>query len=287
MREYITNYTVANAIRMKRSFFVGAFLVVEGDSDKRVYGLVLDHERCAIEIAYGCDNAIGAVRILNSDGFAGVLAIVDADVANITGETIPEANILQTDLHDLECMMLNSPAFDRMLNELGSDDRVSAFSKTSPLIAHKLATNAVPLGCLRLISIRQELKLKFEGLTFSRFVESSDFQIDPAKMVREVVNNSQKHHLDQEVLLEQITVEAEKGHDCWQISCGHDIVEILSLAFRKAFSGKSSGAVSGEILERSLRLAYEATYFEQTILFQAMNDWEQQNPKFPILNRTK
>ena len=286
MREYITDHTVANAIRMKRALFVGAFLVVEGVTDKLVYGLVLDHEGCMFEIAHGRDNVLGAIRILNADSFSGVLGIIDADFANITGEEIPEDNILQTDLHDLECMMLNSPAFDRMLEEFGSDNRVAAFEATNPAIARQLATNAVPLGCLRLISIQQGLKLKFEGLTFSRFVERSKLQIDSTEMIREVVNNSQKYRLDQTELREQVVIEAQKGHECWQISCGHDIVEILSFAFRKTFSGKSGGEVAAESLERCLRLAYDATYFKETNLYQAMNDWEQRNPDYPILDRS-
>lgn len=286
MREHITGDTIANTIRMKRSSFVGAFLVVEGVSDKRVYGRVLDDKRCSIEIAYGCDNALSAVRILNSNAFAGVLAIVDADFANITGETIPEGNILQTDLHDLECMILDSPAFDRLLGEFGSGDKVAAFARTSPQIARQLATNAVPLGCLRLVSIQQGLDLKFEGLLFSRFVDSSDLQIDSTNLVREVVNKSHKHQLDQKQLLKQVEIETQKEHDCWQISCGHDIVEILSFAFRKTFSSKSGGKVAPEILGLCLRLAYEVTYFKQTSLYRAMDKWQQHHPNFPILDQT-
>lgn len=285
MREYITDDTVANAIRMKRSLFVGAFLVVEGASDKLVYGRISDRETCSIDIAHGRKNALGAIRILNSDGFVGVLAIVDADSTNVTGEVFPEDNILQTDLHDLECMMLNSPAFDRMLEEFGSDKRVSAFAEKSPLIARQLAMNASPLGCLRLISFQSDLQLKFEGLTFSRFVGADDLRIDVSKMVREVVNNSQKHHLDAAQLEEQVTNEDEKGHDCWQISCGHDIVGILSIAFRKTFSGKSTGDVASEILERSLRLAYEARHLRDTKLYQLIVAWEHDNPSFSILDR--
>ena len=285
MREYITDHTVANAIRMKRSLFVGAFLVVEGVSDKLVYGLIIDRETCSIEIAHGRENTLGAIRILNADGFVGVLAIVDADTANVTGEVNPDDNILHTELHDLECMMLNSPAFDRMLEEFGSDERVSAFAEKTPLIARQLAMSASPLGCLRLISLQSGLQLKFEGLTFSRFVGAGDLRIDVVKMVHEVVNNSQKHHLDAAQLVDQVTKEDQKGHDCWQISCGHDIVGILSIAFRRTFSGKSTGDVAAEILERCLRLAYEAAHLRDTKLYQSIADWEHNNPSFSILVR--
>jgi uncharacterized protein DUF4435 len=285
MREYITDHAVANAIRMKRTVFVGAFLVVEGAGDKLVYGLVIDRENCRIEIAYGRENALGAIRILNADDFSGVLAVVDADTSIVTGEELPADNVLRTDLHDLECMMLNSPAFDRVLEEFGSDDRVSAFAEQTPLIARQFARNAAPLGCFRLVSLENGLNLKFEGLTFSRFVGVADLKIVTTRMVREVLNNSQKHHLDVAQLTELISTEEKKGHDCWQISCGHDIVDILSVAFRKKFGGKSTGDVASDVLERSLRLAYDAAYLRDTELYQGLVAWEHRNPGYPILTQ--
>ena len=62
MREYITGHSVANAVRMKRTQFAGAFLIVEGVSDKRVYGLVIDRDACTIEIAFGRDNVLDAIQ---------------------------------------------------------------------------------------------------------------------------------------------------------------------------------------------------------------------------------
>ena len=143
--------------------------------------------------------------------------------------------------------------------------------------------SAIPLGCLRLISIQSDLGLKFEGITFSRFVEVGALQMDVRKLVREVINNSQKQHLDQRQLGERVLTEAQKGHDCWQVSCGHDIVELLSLAFRKTFRGESSGEVAPERLERSLRLAYGATDLQNTGLYRAIREWERRNPNYPIL----
>jgi hypothetical protein len=284
MQQHITDHSVANAVRMKRSLFVGAFLIVEGVADKRTYGLVIDHEACKIEIAYGRSNVLGATLILNSDGFPGVLAIVDADVDRLSGEVPSQSNVLRTDLHDLECMILNSPAFDRVLDEFGSEERVEQFAlRRGALVARELAVSAVPLGCLRLISIQNDLGLKFEGLTFSRFVEVNELRINVRNMVREVVNNSQKHCLDQAQLGERVSEEVQKGHDYWQVSCGHDIVELLSLAFRRTFRSESGGEVAPERLERSLRLAYGATELRNTDLYRAMQEWDQDHPGYSVL----
>jgi hypothetical protein len=241
MQQHITAHSVANAIRMKRSLFVGAFLIVEGVSDKRTYGLVIDREACTIETAYGRSNVLAAILILNADGFPGALAIVDADVDRLTGEMPSQDNVLRTDLHDVECMILNSPAFDRVLDEFGSEERIEQFArKRGGLVARELAVSAVPLGCLRLISIQNALELRFEGLTFSRFVEVSGLRIDVGKMVREVVDHSQKHHLDQKHLGELVSQEMQKGHDCWQVSCGHDIVNLTGCAGTARVAGAES-----------------------------------------------
>jgi hypothetical protein len=270
---------------MKRSLHDGAFLVVEGGSDKHVYKLVLDEDRCRIEIACGRDNVFGAIRLLNADDFQGVFGVVDADFMHVTGERILEENILWTDFHDLECMVLNSPAFDRILDEFASENRLQTYAIPRSRIARQLAASAAPLGCLRLISIQEGLDLKCEGLTFSRFVEGQPLLINFAAMIREIINKSQKHELDQEQLLAQVTAEVQKEHDCWQISCGHDIVEILSVLFREVLSGKSGGQFAVDVLERSLRIAYHAGFLKETLVYRAMERWEQHHPEFPILQR--
>jgi len=269
---------------MKRSGSYSDFLVVEGFNDYLVYTRIVDHEACRIEIAHDRARVIGAIAILNADGVLGVLGIIDADFDRITGQSPGVPNVLQTDLHDVECMMLDSPAFDRILEEYGAGDRISTFSgRETPLIARQLAGNTVPLGCLRLISLRDGLNLRFEGLSFQAFVDRRRLSINVASMVRDVVNKSQQHGLDQSTLQQKVEAEMSMNHDCWQVSCGHDIVEVLSIAIRRVFSGKSSGDASAERLEQSLRLAYEAEYLRDTQLVSDIGKWEASHPGVKVL----
>ena len=284
MREHITADAIANAVRMKRSHFAGAFLIVEGATDAVIYSRIVDYDTCRIEIAHDRDRVLRAIAILNEGGTLGVLGIVDADFDRVTGQSPDIPNVLLTDLHDVECMMLNSPAFDRVLEEFTAGGRVDTFSRQeTPLIAHRLAENVAPLGCLRLISLVDELNLKFEGLSFHAFVNRRRLHVDIARMIRQVLNNSQRHDLDRMLLRRNIEEEMARNHDCWQISCGHDIVELLSVAVRKVFSGKSSGDVSAERLEQALRLAYEAEYLRDTNLVKGISRWEAHQTEFQIL----
>jgi hypothetical protein len=284
MREYITADAVANAIRMKRSVFAGAFLVVEGPNDSVIFGRIVDHDTCTIEIAHDRDRVLRAIAILNAAGTLGVLGVIDADFDRITNRFPGIPNVLQTDFHDAECMMLNSPAFDRVLEEYSGGDRVSTFAiQETPLIAHRLARDAAPLGCLRLISLIDRLNLKFEGLSFQAFVDRRRIQINVVQMIREVANNTQKHDLDQTSIRQRVEEEVNRNHNCWQISCGHDITELLSIAIRRRFSGRSSGNVNVERLEQSLRLAYEAEYLRDTQLVRDISRWEAANSGFKVL----
>jgi ERCC4-type nuclease len=66
MRESITANRVANRIRLLRSQFSGAFLIVEGDTDKRIYGRFIMAETCRLEVAHSRENAIAAAFIVDT-----------------------------------------------------------------------------------------------------------------------------------------------------------------------------------------------------------------------------
>src|SRR5512136_2448157 len=99
MREYITAARTANKIRMQRSQHDGSFLIVEGDTDARVFNNLVDRDKCQVENACNKEMAVGALNILEKDNFAGVLAIADADFSRLEGTVPSSPNLLLTDTH--------------------------------------------------------------------------------------------------------------------------------------------------------------------------------------------
>jgi predicted ATP-binding protein involved in virulence len=65
---------------------------------------------------------------------------------------------------------------------------------------------------------------------------------------------------------------------------GHDLVNILSMALRKAIGSQSAAAVEVEVMERALRLAYEGMDFASSELYRALREWEQRNNPFRVLS---
>ena len=132
MKEYISAYHTANAIRQIRGpLFSGTFLIVEGESDRNGYKHLIDTESCRIIPAHGKENALDALDILEEDDFPGVLAVVDADFWRLEGIKPSSPNLFITDTHDLETMILKSPALGKLLTEFGSDSKIEELTQQS------------------------------------------------------------------------------------------------------------------------------------------------------------
>lgn len=277
---------LANKIRLLRSQFAGAVLIVEGDTDARVYKRYLIENLCHIEVAHNKDAAMRGLAMLEQDHFIGVLAIVDADFQRLEGSASSSSNFFLTDTHDLETMMLRSPALDKILAELGSEQKIATFVGKAKKSLHEILLAAGTLiGYLRWLSLRQNLALRFEDLVFSKFVDDQHLTTDMSKLIQTVKNKSQQSQLDRVEVQRQLVAMQDDGHDPWQICCGHDLLEILSVALRKAIGGAfDAGETKADALARSLRLAYETPFFQTTELYAALKQWEAVHPSFRFLS---
>jgi hypothetical protein len=139
------------------------------------------------------------------------------------------------------------------------------------------------IGYLRLVSQLDNLSLRFEGASFKNFVDRKTLKVDSPSLLREIKNNSNNHTLEDVYLLERIKEVMSDSDDPWQVSCGDDIVELLSFGFQKTLAAQKGGEVSTSVLKRSLRLAYNETEFAKSEMYRAIRVWEVSNPPFKIL----
>lgn len=286
MREYLTPDREANAIRLRRDTFSGTFLLVEGSLDKVFYERFVDKTECTVitNSIPGKLRVIEVLIILESSGFQGVLAIVDADFDRLEVPLHGNPNLLRTDTHDLETMLLQSLALDKVLAEFGSEEKLARFGRD---IRTALLEAGMPIGYLLWISQLDTLNFTFNGLVFSRFIDEQTLQIDEAKLIQEVKNKSQAFSLKNEDLQQRLTNQRNDSHDPWQVCCGHHLVEILSLGLRRAIGSARASDVEPSSLERNLRLAYEETYFCKTQIYLSIRLWESGNQSFKVLQNNR
>jgi Protein of unknown function (DUF4435) len=296
MKEVISASYKANEIKMLRSTFSGTFLLVEGRSDETFYKNFVDRSTCRLRVTGGKQRAIDILQILDSETtpsgsrFAGVLAIVDADFDRLESSPHQSPNLLRTDTHDLETMILQSPALDKLLAIFASEDKLKEFGRD---VRTALLEAGMSIGYFLWLSKSEDLNLTFDGIKFKEFIDDKTLQINELKLINEVKNKSQpaaKSALfDPIEMQKRIAAKKKDDHDPWQVCRGHDLVEILSIGLRKALGSNKAIDVEARsderknTLENQLMLAYDAAYFLKTHLYQEILAWESRNQPFRVL----
>jgi hypothetical protein len=278
---------IANAIRMKCSQHpTRAYLVVEGFDDKAFFGRYIDPAGCKIEVAHGRCRVVDAILELDKTQFRGALGIVDADFETLEQRPPPSANIVVTDLHDIECMMVASPALSHLLREHGQEALIESFQAANGKLVDHVLSIGKALGYLRWASARHQWSLKFEGLEFTAFVRERDFSFDQRQLFEEL-RRHQGGYLGTVPLVSELEARVDElknpAHDSWHVCCGHDLVALLSVGLRKVLGKNNESDVRADRLEQQLRLAYEQSYFLRTALHASILTWQQLHPPFRVL----
>ena len=277
MRSSVDGFSIANEIRMSRTVRkTASALLVEGAKDVRVFRNLINESLCDVVPTEGKRNAYDALNDLRKSKQAGVLVVVDADFSRVDGQLTLDPDVVVTDDHDMESMLLKSPAPVKLLIEY--DLKADEFG---PDIGQLLATASIPLGYLRLASLKFRLNLGFNKIDYTKFVVGPPPEIDPAKLVQEVLSQNPTFKRSATELLGLMVTLRKADHDSWQVGCGHDMTATLAALLSKKFGRE----VPPYTVERQLRLGYHMTDFAPTRLCEAIRTWEQKNGPYVVLRK--
>lgn len=273
---------VLNAIGMKLNANDDLiFILVEGDTDKRLFTKIFDTSKVSIEITFGKQNLMEVVELLHQKKLGrevSFFAIKDSDFDRINQKSEIK-NLYLTDFSDVETMILSSPVLDSILSELGQEGKLE-----NKNVLEILLNEAKLLGSLKLINEREGLNLKFTELNFSKFIDKSNLKIDIDKMIKTVFDNSKRPDLKIDDFKLKINHILSQNHDPLQLCNGHDLVELLSISLTKLIGNKGQQDVKVEVLESSLRISYRFEDFKLTKLYASIIEWEKQNKKTVFRN---
>ena len=275
---------IANGIKMRRSQRRDSVVVVEGRDDRFFMRKFSSRESCRIVVVEGKQNVCDVIDALDRDGFVGALGIIDADFDRITGVEISSRNLLRYECHDLETMLLHSQALDSVLIEFVSLEKLKEeLENLQQNVLEELISKALPLAYLRLHSLLNGLNLRFDGMRYTAWIDRSSFEANTDRMIREVRNRSQRHDLRPEDLYAAMEEIERSNFDPREMCNGADLVEILSVGLRGALGANQRSSVTGEVLRRSLRLAYSDQNFIESNLYAEIKAWEARVAVFRIL----
>lgn len=235
---------------------------------------------CKIEVARGKQNVCEVIDILDEDNFDGVLGLIDADFDRIEGSLERSHNFIMPECHDLDMMLVSSTALDRILTEFGSRKKLEKLQED---VLKVLMERALPVGYLRLHSLREKLNLRFEGLRYSAWIDRSSFVADTTRLIDTVKNHSQRQDLSSSDLAIAIEELQDSNYDPYEMCNGADVIGILSLGLRGVLGTKDSGEVGEELLKMLLRLAYSEQHFSSSSLRKDIEKWQRSKHGFRIL----
>lgn len=285
MKRYIDANSIANTIRMTRSQFAGTVVIVEGDTDSRVYRRFFFEERCITVPAMGKANAVGALRMLEGDGVVGVFAVVDADFWRLNGDLPSGPNLMLTDTHDLETMIISSAALDKLVTEFAAKGRVE---RSGGSFSDLLTAVGVPLGLFRWIASQRQgaVSLKGKRIAFDRFVrvEGATVRVDVMAMIGTVIDDVSGADVRPQELAAAVNrlLRQRSQYDPWQVCRGHDLVDILAFLLRHGFGNARARHLTVEAVDGMLRMSYGYREFSGTALYGAIRDWERRNAPYLV-----
>jgi hypothetical protein len=282
MKAQIDGHYVAAQIRLVRQVHKGTILILEGESDGKVFDRFIDGTLCDIEIAFGKENAIEALDLLEEEGFPGVLAVVDADFDRITKIKYTLENLCMTDLHDLDLTIFGTKALELYMKE-HVDKRLlkTEFKNDFLVIRNKLVTASLPLAYCRFVAESRSLRLYFKSLRHEQFVTADDLSMDSDALIGEIISRSNTPCTVAQ-LKTYVANEAAKEHDPYQLANGHDVAAILGIALRKLLANRGPAQTWASEIEAGLRLAFDWEAIKGTQLYKCLKGWEANNRNYRI-----
>jgi hypothetical protein len=263
-----------------RTSFKGAIIIAEGDTDIRVYRRVLGSSPRFLP-AKGKSNALFALEILEKCNFSGFVVLVDADFWRLDGIPLSSANLIITDHHDLETMILASNALDELLGEFGSSQKIGKLTKH---VRRILLDCGQFIGLLRWLCsrLKDKLKISVNNVNLGDFIDKQKLAINREVFIKEVCAKSEGCTISIDDLRSKLYLLEASNPDPWQVCSGHDLVVILGIGLRFLFGNNKGKQARIDIIEASLRLAYTAKDFSSTIMWEALGEWEKAYPLFPV-----
>lgn len=278
MRRHIQPYEVANEMSMRRSKYRGAFLVVEGVTDSRLYGKFTNPSECQVVIAHSKDNVRIAVKEMVENRRDRLTSgIVDQDYDLLLGKRFEE-HIFLTDCHDLETALMRSSALDSVLWEYGDRDEMARFrQRTGETVKEAIMKSSLPLGMLMFLSLKKDYNLSFRDINHRSFVDPAKIATDNSRMVDHIFSISDHSNTNKRAVIQDLEGELKKNHDPWVICRGHDMVSILLLALRESIGLYNARSMNQGMLSGTLRLSYTREDFHATQLYAEIKEWGEDN----------
>lgn len=255
------------------------FILLEGKTDIKLFRNIFSYSYTDTTELKGKSKLKTALDILTSEGYLNIIGIKDADFDHLETPNYPN-NLFMTDYHDMEVQMIESNAFNSVINEYAISDIYPTLITNLNNIIYNIA---ISIGYIRWFNEKEYERvgsrvLNFNGLNFNNFItiQRANLIFDIDNFLDTLLSHSNNTYLTTQNLKYEITRLQNISTDKLQVSTGHDLAKLISMLF-SIIENSDKINVNQNKIEEALRLSYTIEYFKNTNLFQNLNNWANTN----------
>jgi Protein of unknown function (DUF4435) len=242
------------------------FLLLEGDSDVRLYRKLCNNDTAKVEMIPGGKFKLEECLIELCKQCPRIIGIRDADFLHLEGKSSPFNKLFLTDFHDMEIMIAAcDDVFSAILCEFSDKQK-----ETHAPLKVQLLESLRFMSCFRWHNDTNRIGLAFEHVGFNDLFDIKNFNFNKQQYVQKVVLKSPNAKIKDPILL-LLAVEqlSEGSHELLQLCNGHDFMKITALYLSK-FLKKGIGE---DTIAAIFRIAYSINHFKTTQLYKNINAW--------------
>lgn len=283
-----------------------AVVLVEGGIDRRVYRTILDDaDRCVI-LAHFDMGRKEILDALSRDWAYGprTLGIIDRDFDYALPERTYAEGIVVTPTHDVETLVLSTPAFGNLLEKHVDPDVRAAFEERyGASIIDVILRVARPIGLLRLYNalqfVPEQRGMNFKAeetgrIPYEDYPGTKDFSLSVHGLIDWLFYNTDHPWYKDENKIKALKAEIlaavadldTRYRDDWLVCQGHDLVGLIALGLKDHF-GSRPDELEGIIKELGTEMTESSVlkpeYLHGCPLCDRVRVWEDTHPPFRVL----
>ena len=277
--KHIDPKSILAEVRMQRQLHKGAFVLIEGQKDLNRFRGVLAEKGVAFVICNGKTNAIGAMELIEEEGWSRAIAFVERDFEDGTEPHFQNENIIRSSYYDFDMEVIYSRALSRYLCEVAPAGNFSTETNCQQLRT-EIVNALAPLTIIRKKNVKEKLFLNLKNVDVDSVINGDAVSIEI------LIEKIGGHRLDRENASEKIKddlyARIRGGADLHKFTSGHDFCDMLGVWLRSKIARRHREQTRKEEVEIHLRLTYSGTDFATSDCYSKVREWEKKNG-FPLI----
>lgn len=246
------------------------FVLVEGDSDIRLFRKLFDTDKCKVEYIPGGKLKVEECVVTLLEDYALIVGVLDADFSHLNEANEEKANVFLTDFHDIEMTML---AQDEVLHAI-LFEYTDIHKNNHYTFCDNILETIQQISYLKWLNDRENLELTFKKIGFQDLISISNFRFNFNEYLSRVLAKSDNATIkDKALILEKINELNQLNPDLFQLTNGHDALQV----FAKYFREKGNKGLSDSDVASAFRIVFTNAHFRETNLHKSLETWANEN----------